>query len=638
MYAPLVYVSSDTHTRTAYFIPGMYFGDVFIHAGTTAVAANLQYAEACYKHGHFKECVDVCNLVVKVSCDEQQKLRTLLLKGKSMFYLYQPALRFIVMNKQNLSKKEVAQLCNDCLPYIREVITLLGDALDSYFLDPEGSKLLDLAMMDCMREANQLGKCKRCLLCREQNELKKSHVWSESVIKQVSERKFGHKDAKNILFGPEKKIREPGTITYWMLCHRCEELLSQNGEHDYVTQFCLNIDTEELSVPYTSWLYNFTVGILFRTMSTLIFHDSLNSDEVYNAFVLCRKHLLPLPVKVKGKVVETSQLVMYQQSSFCTNTVGCLKPVLLVTPPNIAGDITLNMDYYSERYIDSGQIDSSGLLHFFMTYCNRVIIMLQFEPSYLYKFPSNFHIQPSSGVYEVPNKEDQIQHIPPGIWAAVRDYHQFHLSSNLEVSRCLPSHVAEKLNRSLPRLKTVSDVPHSEFPPEASHSDTKMADNPNHSLSSLGDFSSVCIYFLPLGFKVERAPQLKLTIPDNHQILLHTHVENEENSNIQITCFVGIDYSLGSSPHKTYFIVLQQDKEHSFVRADGIKFCVENNDIKVNSYLLDQGQNHPLQGLRVPISEFQEIVSNLIPLMLGQQGHTNIHALLHLATCNRYTL
>ena len=256
-----------------------------------------------------------------------------------------------------------------------------------------------------------------------------------------------------------------------MLCQRCEELLCQNGEQDYVNHF--KVDTEEFNVRYTSWLYNFTVGILFRGMSTLVFHDSLNSDEVYNAFVLCRKQLLSLPVKVNGKVVELSQIQKYQLSSLCTHTRGCLKPVLLITPPDIAGEITLNMDYFSERYIDTGQIDCSGLLHFFMTYCNRVIILLQFEPSQSYEFPPNFHIQPSSGVYKVPSIESQIQNIPTGIWAAVRDYQQFHLNLNLEVSRSLPAHVATKLNQNLPHLKTVSDIPHSEFPPEATLSDTK---------------------------------------------------------------------------------------------------------------------------------------------------------------------
>ena len=74
------------------------------------------------------------------------------------------------------------------------------------------------------------------------------------------------------------------------------------------------------------------------------------------------------------------------------------------------------------------------------------------------------------------------------------------------------------------------------------------------------------------------------------------------------------------------------------MKADGVFFSIATGDIKVDGYILDQGQNHPLQALRVPLIEFQELIVHLVPLMLEQQGHTNIHALLHLADCNRYVV
>lgn len=611
----------------------------------TGIVVNLQYAEACFKHGHYNECIEVCSLIESMDCNIQQGSKTKLLKGKSMFHAYQPALRFIMMNKQSLPKREVKQLLDECFPHMKEAIALLGDVLERSSLDAEGSKLLDLAMMDCIRETNQLNKCKRCLLCRERNELCRSHIWPESIIKQVSERKFGNKHAKNIMFGSEKNLlRSPGGVTYWMLCRKCEELFSQNGEEEYMSQFCSKIDVKELDLPYTSWLFNFIVGILFRTMSTLIMHDCLNNDEVYNAFVLCRKHLLRLPVKMDGKLVAFSPIQEYQLTSFYAHTTGCLKPVVLVTPPSIAGDIELNMDYFSERHMDSGQIDRSGLLHFFLTYCNGVMILLQFEPSHCFIFPPTSQIQPISGVYKVPSIESRTQYIPTGVWAAIRDYQQFHLNSNLQVSRFLSPTVAEKLNRNLPHPKTsvvspttstLTDISHPKFPPEVLHSAMEMANTSGHHFSSLSDLESVQVCFLPLGFTVECIPHVKLNILDNYQILLHTHIEDQEH-NTQVTCFIGVSYSTNLLPHKPYFIILQQDKEHSFVRADGVFFSIDKNDIRVDNYLLDQGQNHPLHELRIPLSEFQELVIHLVPLMLEQQGHTNIHALLHLAECNRY--
>lgn len=591
-------------------------------------------------------------MIVNTSCSEEYISKVKLLKGKSLFHVYQAPLRFITASKEGLSKREVKQLLDECFPYMKEAISLLGEMLDNHSLDAEGSKLLDLAMMDCIREANHLDKCKRCLLCREQKELCRSHIWPESVIKQVSERKFGDQRAENIMSGPEKHLlRTPGGVTFWMLCHKCEELLSQNGEMEYTSQFCskINMKGAAIDIPYTSWLYSFVVGILFRTMSTLIMHDCLNSDEVYNCFLLCRKHLFSLSVKMDGKLVVPSPIQEYQQSHFCAFASGCLKPVVLITPPGIAGDIELNMNYFSERRIDSGQIDVSGLLHFFLTYCNGVMLLLQFQPSSFYLFPSSFQIQPTSGIYTVPSIENWVHHIPSGILSAIGDYQQFHLNSNLQVSRHLSSSVAEKLNRKLPHLKpsAVSDIfptvstlpaiPRTLISPEESSSTMEMADADEYPTSFLGAYESACMCFLPLGFNVERTPQVKLNISEDHQILLHTHAESQEH-NMQVTCFVGVGYSTSFSPHKPYFIILQQSKEHSFVKADGVFFSIATGDIKVDGYILDQGQNHPLQALRVPLIEFQELIVHLVPLMLEQQGRTNIHALLHLADCNRYVV
>ena len=619
----------------------------FLQLGTDV---GIQYAEVCYKHGHYLECIELCNLILNMSCSKEQNTKTKLLRGKSLFHAYQAPLRFITVNKEGLSKREVKQLLDECFPYIKEAISLLGEMLEGHSLDAEGSKLLDLAMMDCIRETNQLDKCKRCLLCREQKELCRSHIWSESVIKQVSERKFGDQRAKNIMFGSEKHLlRTPGGVTCWMLCHKCEELLSQNGEREYMSQFCSKIDMKEVAIdiPYTSWLYSFVVGILFRTMSTLTMHDCLNSDEVYNSFLLCRKHLFSLSVKMDGKLVVPSPIHEYQQSFFCAPASGYLKPIVLITPPGIAGNTELNMDYFSERHIDSGQIDASGLLHFFLTYCNGVMLLLQFEPSSFYLFPSSFQIQPISGIYTVPSIENWVHHIPSGIWSAIGDYQQFHLNSNLQVSRHLSSKVAEKLNRKLPHLKpsaasdifstisTMTAIPRTEFSPEESDYTMEMADVAEYPTSSLSALESVRICFLPLGFTVECTPQMKLNVSEDHQILLHTHAESHEH-NMQIICFVGVGYSANFSVHKPYFIILQQSKEQSFMKADGVFFSIAMDDIKVDGYILDQGQNHPLQALRVPLVEFQEVIVHLIPLMLEQQGHTNIHALLHLADCNRY--
>lgn len=100
----------------------------------------------------------------------QVMTETKVLKGKARFYGYKRKLMNILVNKNIRLTKEGSKILSECFTYMKEVILLLGNALDQNMLDAEGSKLLDWAMIDCISTTNQLHCCKRCLLCR-----KKSH-------------------------------------------------------------------------------------------------------------------------------------------------------------------------------------------------------------------------------------------------------------------------------------------------------------------------------------------------------------------------------------------------------------------------------------------------------------------------------
>ena len=101
-----------------------------------------------------------------IKSPDQELLLAKLLKGKAKFHGYQPVLRYLMENKHYLSKQDMTLLIQKCFGQMKDAINLLGDVLDSQCIDSEGSKLLDFAMMDCIRETNQLNQCKRCLLCR----------------------------------------------------------------------------------------------------------------------------------------------------------------------------------------------------------------------------------------------------------------------------------------------------------------------------------------------------------------------------------------------------------------------------------------------------------------------------------------
>ena len=702
-----------------------------------------------------------------IKSPDQELLLAKLLKGKAKFHGYQPVLRYLMENKHYLSKQDMTLLIQKCFGQMKDAINLLGDVLDSQCIDSEGSKLLDFAMMDCIRETNQLNQCKRCLLCRRRTELRKSHVWSESIIKHVSKKKFSDTDAKNIMFGRNKHfLKSPGMCTFWMLCSKCEELLCQNGENRFCEEFYDRITENQVEINYDSWLFDFCAGILFRTMSTLIMYDCLNSSEIHNAFLHCRKHLLSLPVTIAGEHLKPSPLEQYQVATFCSQLSVSLNPMILVTPDDVSRSddeelfckgFDTFLQYYSERQMNTGLIDCSGSVHFFLTYCAPIAIILQFSPSVSCILPDHCFIKPKQGVTIVPSIHERMRLIPKGVWEAFHDYQQFYLDGNLEVSRSLSATAATKLRQCLPQLQPlVSPQELSVSAPDASsdsatrkkdldsetqnnfenlsgnaipvtsfstsrRSNTKTllinsanqnrspdsetqstssdkfpdvvtptisssasrALNPSISITSANqsmnqDFetqdiseklysdatptassstsvissstkfkygdTATCagssgkhsfqlrtrlyrLQFLPRGFEIKRlSQQLQFSVPNGHQILLHTWC-NRLPENIELTCFLGLGSSAGFSPDKPYFILIQYIPQENLLVSDGA-FITLNDPIRVSSYLLQHTLSSPI---RIPLEEMNDFINFMLPTMLEQQGHTTIHALLHLA-------
>ena len=103
-------------------------------------------------------------LLEEIAVDEEVKCKAKLLKGKAVFYGYQRKLLYYMTKKSELSKPDERKLINECFQSISETISHLGRALDDAYIDQEGSRLLDWAMIDCTRETNWLVRCNRCFL------------------------------------------------------------------------------------------------------------------------------------------------------------------------------------------------------------------------------------------------------------------------------------------------------------------------------------------------------------------------------------------------------------------------------------------------------------------------------------------
>ena len=109
-----------------------------------------------------------------------------LLKGKSLYFVYQKQQHMFLKTQSSQPIKEVEMLKNECYEKAKGAILHLGNAQDHGLLDTEGSRYLDYAMIDYLRETNNLGNCQRCLLCRRKAKLRRSHVYPKSILKKIA--------------------------------------------------------------------------------------------------------------------------------------------------------------------------------------------------------------------------------------------------------------------------------------------------------------------------------------------------------------------------------------------------------------------------------------------------------------------
>lgn len=162
----------------------------------------LAFARCCYQYCKHRECIEVTSKLIQLlklhECDQSMANEAKLLKAKSLFFHYQNKQHVFLQKRGEGDIKKVEKLKKECYECAKEAILLLGIALDHNFLDEEGSKLLDFAMIDYLRETNDLNYCQRCLLCRRKTKLRKSHIFPKSILKYIATDMITGEDAQGL--------------------------------------------------------------------------------------------------------------------------------------------------------------------------------------------------------------------------------------------------------------------------------------------------------------------------------------------------------------------------------------------------------------------------------------------------------
>ena len=417
----------------------------------------MAMGRCCFTYGSYDKCAQLCKELLALPEAE-------LLRGKSLYHIYRTKQRKLRMYQVSMPQKDFYTEHRACYDIVKEVVKLLGHAVDNSkaLADASINKMLDFAMLDYMLEANKLKDVGRCFLCLSREEqvdspvtakvddskqslceakevvkpyeskkspkrIHASHLFPRSAIKRLAHQDpvIEDKVSKNVLFGAygtklkDTVQRTPGTCTLYMLCTSCEHMLNVKGEQPFLRIFEKLYDpsshNEECEVLYGKELYHFCVGLIFRTLCPSQ-DDYINTAEVYQLLVNCRKFLMvDNPVDV---VNEMSGVYFF---------------ICPTDEPDFDETMRSFMVENSASYTSKTSLDcplealgtfESVLANFFMIKLGIVIVVVKFSPMRSYDIPERFLVNPSGGSYTIPAHERRKGFIPLGVWTALNLLYQ----------------------------------------------------------------------------------------------------------------------------------------------------------------------------------------------------------------------
>ena len=572
---------------------------------------------------HFKnysECIEVCDTILDIEQDKHSDsviLRARVIKGKASFHTYKRKLQYFTVNHMIRHTREGNNILKECCHSMKEAITLLGNALDQDTLDEEGSKLLDWAMIDCLSITNQLNSCKRCLLCRckQKKSLRDSHVWPKFILKDPDELSS---DQNNIFGLNRHHLKASGECTYQMLCERCEELLSQNGENDFKRRFPSSGD-----ITYSSWLYNFCCGLIFRCLSIVVqFPMHFNDDEVYKVLLLCRKHLLSLPVIIQKKVTTPSELESRQLKRLTDQLKGTDLDIFLFVSP-----LQSQQNYYGtfqvpypqvyiglsrNKQLDKASLVFNGHLRFLLLCCGPITLIVQLDQFKSSLINRGFHLksnpEESDQTYSIPSQEECIKLLPMGVWAMMEQHTEYAIDDFNTVSRF----ISEKA-----KIRTSNYI-----------QSTSMIDIPSIAKDSTTLFQ---VSFLPKEYEIVR-PHLVLprnksvVLPNGHKTITHAELSVPMQHCI-LTFLLCMDESKSFSDCLYVLFITQNYDDHT-MHVDGATVVVKDNKLIITDYLLHKQM---IDKLRNSMSTLQQLLNRVLP----NKHFDNIDLLAYLVNSRR---
>lgn len=417
--------------------------------------------EKFLKYQKYSECIASADCIIHQAKTDIIDLSVVneakLLKGKSLFFNYQSMQQVYLRRRAIDPIKKVQRLKQQCYEKAKEAILLLGTASDHNFLDKEGSEILDYAMIDYLREMNDLKSCQRCLLCRKKTKPKRSHVFPKCILKDIAKDfSLGDNDHKVFcsMIGKVVNKKSAGEVTMGMLCGKCELLLCQNGEEQFFEQIYSKIlarrevMTSQLKLSYGSWFYDFCIGMLFRSFAVADHSMEFfgTRKDMYTIFSNCRKHLLALlsTSSAQSKTFDASNGSNALMSSAPNDFIQIfffVNPIISAsshkklkyipkTPASFTSAVSLDQGTYSHD-----RQPFVTLIHF-----DCMNVLIQLSPAPLPPISAGM-ISPFGGELVIPQEHKRWQMIPTGVWKLFSAFAQAKEKVNIDENNSKPNFV-----------------------------------------------------------------------------------------------------------------------------------------------------------------------------------------------------
>ena len=545
---------------------------------------------------------------MNLDCDNS--LETIrLLKGKCCYHQYVENKKDL--NLSSLSEDVKRQRYKECFAPNIMAINILGEALDLGYLDEEGSYMLDRAMMDCIFKANMLDSCNRCYLCRQKQQGKKlikSHIIPHSILSLLVAEITGK---KQVFYAASSAMRKAGTrllapseMVYFMLCHKCEQVISIFGETQFSPRFFQKVyrqkdesvlPVQEQVITYGPWLYQFCISLLFRAI-----HwdpdEYLNDSAIYSVFKQCRTCV--------------SSWTNHDEQEHTRPAV-----YVFISPPS-AGTHEHIAYHYLNWFLQGGLFnhfgnhDETSLIlrpSFFFVQISMVNIVVTFDQAV--PFDQSFAINPLGGTYCVPPLGQRREQLPSPLWRLF-----------IEASKSLK----QLLLRSDPVLSVPLKQSEADYQPNPSSIGRVMAAAAiqpiSEDIANMRGKKHHC--FLPPLFKVTSIPK-SIKLPKGHQILLHSNYTRGSNSGSTFFICVG---NSGKYPLTRPYIIWHFYEPTSTITS-GAFFST--NDFHVTDFLVgDKMMERKIFG-RESFTVAKNRIPTIIKDLLKEKGFSCIFSLLH---------